>query len=120
MFYLSFVASGERQADAKPGDCNLGVTVVDGDTLEDAIAEATRLGLNPGGEVAGWHIPVWRLEDLPEAGRTFYRRLVPVEEMRSRGERTLGEIEDEDPELGARINANQLTVCACCNGKLHK
>lgn len=118
MFYLSFITPTPPD-NCRPGDGCLGVCVVDGDTMVAALAEATRLGINPGGEAMGLHIPVRSADELPEDGRSYYQRLVPVSELRANGARTLGQLEDADPDFAEAIKGNAEHVCACCNGRLH-
>jgi hypothetical protein len=51
LWYLSF-------AEDKPVGF-LGAVIVQAASMQEARAVATTAGLNPGGEVAGWPVPVW-------------------------------------------------------------
>lgn len=43
----------------------LGACVVEGDGVVEAVKEAARLGINPGGEVLGFEVPVGRMDVVP-------------------------------------------------------
>jgi hypothetical protein len=55
----------------------IGAAIVQADSMRDAHAEATRLGCNPGGQIAGVHI----LADIaPRIPREYIGRLMSREE----------------------------------------
>lgn len=57
-----------------------GVLIVKGDSFLDAAIEAHRLGLSPGGQVAGIPIPLDKLDNFPAE---FRNRLLTKEEAKS-------------------------------------
>jgi hypothetical protein len=65
LFWLSFV-----HIDRAIGDRCVGACVVEADDFVGAIEEAWRLGINPGGEVAGLPIPADKYSKFPESMRT--------------------------------------------------
>ena len=63
-WWLSFVD------DRRPkGQKSLGISIVQGSTLEDAVRVAHRLGCNPGGEVAGKVLPAHLLPFMEHRNR---------------------------------------------------
>lgn len=66
---------------------NLGCALVEASSMEEAVTEAHRLGINPGGEVMGVEIPADALLADPESPfYTFGRdRLIPTAEVMAAG-----------------------------------
>lgn len=83
----------------------LGATVVEADDPYEAHAAATRLGLNPGGEIALVRLGVESLDDLPWPGRTYVNRFVPREEVMAHTNSSAPDIED----------VREATIGQCCN-----
>lgn len=99
-FYISFATDeGFR-----------GATVVMADGADDAIAEATRRGLNPGGQAAIIEAPP-ECENEPDF-RALINRLLGREEMLEQGGRRLGDLSEEDQEV---VIALADSVCEGCN-----
>ena len=102
-FYISFATDYEF----------LGGTVVEAMDYEGALAEATRRGLNPGGEAAIVCVP-------PEAENNqdflaIRDRLASSEEMMASGGLTHGDMTEEEQ---ARFFEQSVTIaCADCNLK---
>jgi hypothetical protein len=99
-FYISFAA-----------DHFLGATVVQAQDEASALAEATRRGLNPGGEAAIIHVP-------PEARQNpdmlaMVNRLVGEDEMLAMGARRLGDLPERIQE---RFEEEATVVCGDRNG----
>lgn len=68
-WYLSFATETEA----------LGATVVQADNIDDAIAEATRLGINPGGEVMILELQDDAIEREPDIPKLLNTLLTPKE-----------------------------------------
>lgn len=83
-WYLSF--AGETGS--------LGACVVDAPGFMEAVLATHALGINPGGEVAGFEIPPGEQENDWERGRLF----APAE-LRERGLKTIREHEADDVTL---------------------
>jgi hypothetical protein len=81
LWWLSFAGDGG----------NLGVAVVAARNFGSAIAEAYRLGINPGGEVMGFECP----PDCDEAKVLGVGRLISPEEMARAGYAAIRETEEE-------------------------
>jgi hypothetical protein len=60
MYWLSFC-----DGDLPKGQQFLGVAIVRGSNLEEAVSEAWRLGINPGGEVLSMEILVKNYSKIP-------------------------------------------------------
>lgn len=96
-FYLSFCDV------TKPaGQHFLGATVVRAKNERGAVAKATELGINPGGEIA-----ITQLKELPSEGAHFLNTFVPRETVIAEGAQTLAELGDDYGAIG--------TVCQDCN-----
>ena len=102
LFYISFATDAGFR----------GATVVEADSESDAIAVASRLGLNPGGEAAILAVP----PDLPADGRakvlSYQNRLVGKAEILSHGGFRYGDCSEEMQDRVARVVTK---VCAQCN-----
>jgi hypothetical protein len=79
-FYLSFAS-----ASLPKNEQWLGAVIVQADTIADAVKEAWRLGINPGGEVAGAEI-----ENLPPE-RFRNRLMISKSDLRDMGEAMAGD-----------------------------
>jgi hypothetical protein len=88
----------------------LGGTVVEAMNAADAIAEATRLSLNPGGQAAIIQVPL-EAEDYPDIKR-MRNRLCGREEMLSNGGKRFGDIPEATQDTPA---AGVTIVCEQCN-----
>lgn len=76
-FWLSFC-----DTDKPEGERFLGGCLVQGADFGDAVHEAHRLGINPGGEVAGWEIEDG-METDPDFDPTKTNRLLSLEEIKN-------------------------------------
>jgi hypothetical protein len=108
-FYISFAAD----------DGFRGATVVKGRSAEDALKEATRRGLNPGGEAAILAFPPGAAEresDLRSASarpwRSMINRLVGKEELIAAGAKRVGDLPGQ---LKSRWEREAEIVCNDCN-----
>jgi len=99
-FYLSFATDAGF----------LGATVVEARDAEDAIAVATALGLNPGGEAAIFEVPPEALDE-PDL-KALIGRLASREEMIAQGGQRLGDLPGD---IQDDIRAVAARVCADCN-----
>lgn len=82
MYYISFATD----------DGFLGATVVEASSSESALEEATRLGINPGGEAAILEVP----EGFENEARQMLNRLVGLDEMLTQhGGKRHGDLSDE-------------------------
>jgi hypothetical protein len=99
LWYLSFASDDHGF---------LGATVVEADDAEAAVGRATRIGLNPGGEVAIVPVPQ---EAEPEA-RKLLNRLASEAELRGEhgGKKVKEMSEEERAEFGLTT-----VVCESCN-----
>lgn len=98
-FYISYA-----------NDKFLGCTVVEAVSPEDALEEATKRGLNPGGEAAILGVPVSEYNN-PEM-LSLENRLVGKEEMMAQGAHRYGDLSDENKE---KFNEAVISVCEECN-----
>jgi len=80
-YFLSFADPDTRQS--------IGVIVMDTPTVDDALREAWRLGINPGGPVAFCKIPVKEVTENNLELNRFYSR----EEMIAKGYKTSTEVQ---------------------------
>lgn len=110
MYYLSFV-----DPNRPVGDRSIGATVVKADSPEGAIERANLLGLNPGGEVAFWPLPCEGKEELPDEAQMYYESFVTSEIMRSLGEKSIGELDDETRHVAEEFC--EASICATHNAK---
>lgn len=99
-FYISFATDAGF----------LGATVVRGENPEDALKNATAVGLNPGGEAAIVEVPP-DAEYEPDMV-AMIDRLVHCDEMLAMGAKR---VVDCDPKIQARFNAEAEKVCQECN-----
>jgi hypothetical protein len=92
----------------------LGCTFVDGSDAEDALANATRLGINPGGEAVMLELPsnYGKTEPSKSELAAFKNRLVLEEEILARGGK---KHKDVEPELRAILEDKALRICGDCN-----
>lgn len=96
-WYLSFATE----------TANLGATIVEAASEESAFATATMRGLNPGGSVMIWEIPVGA-----EEIKALFNRLASPAELRALGGRKIGDL-PADLKRYAETTASE--VCECCN-----
>ena len=82
--------------------------MVEGETPEDALAEATRLGINPGGEALC--IPVF--QDIIPKMKPYLNRLISPEEMLAKGGKKMRDIEKGDAEVFEFYGTK---ICGDCN-----
>lgn len=99
-FWLSFVDPTKPQ-----GLRSLGIAVVEGYDFLGAIQRAWDLGINPGGEVAGYEVTEG--DGLPAA--EYRNRLVSPEECASSGIGIIGGPMPQEAEF----------KCHCCTGKMN-
>jgi hypothetical protein len=89
----------------------LGATVVRAPDPSSAVARATQLGINPGGEAALFQVP------MGDDAMVMLNRLVPYEELKAGGGKKLSEM---SPEERADFADFADRICEECNtGKLH-
>lgn len=102
LFYISFATS----------DGFLGATVMSAIDEEGALAKATHLSLNPGGEAAIIAIP----PSMPSEGvaemLAYENRLVSKAELLSNGAKRVGDME---PEHRYALREKTTFVCESCN-----
>lgn len=91
-FYLSFC-----DVTRPKGQHFLGATLVEANSAKGALATATALGVNPGGEVSMMELTIEREDQLPPEGRAMLNRFVPREEIMAAGGATSAELGIEPP-----------------------
>jgi hypothetical protein len=79
-YWLSFATDGG----------NLGVCLVDAETLQEAIQRTHFLGINPGGEVMSFVMPTGE----PEIARWGKDHLIKPEEFKAAGYKKLSEVDE--------------------------
>ena len=100
-YYLSFCDPA-----LPAGKQFLGNTVIEADDEYAISATATKMGRNPGGEIAFVKLEgVASRDDLPEGGRMYYDRFVPRDEALAEPHTTSG----DDPDI------RDGTICQSCN-----
>ncbi len=98
LWYLSFVKT--------PDDIFLGACVVPGDDAVSAAMEASRLGCNPGGEIAAFDVTVFPNNPFP-IGKLMSRKEIAIFDGSDEPLR-LGDMSDEDQ---AMIHAHAHRIC---------
>lgn len=96
---------------AEPEKPNLGVCLLDALDVESAIHKASALGLNPGGEVL-----VYQIDDQEEINSLGKNRLIPREELTSKGYRPLTDLDEDEAEFRFKLGT---VACECCNHNIN-
>jgi hypothetical protein len=91
----------------------LGVAIVDAESSEDAIREAWRLKINPGGECMGFGMP----EDARAEHAPYMNRLLDENELKDIGVRLSDAAKSYDEIAVTVVKAIAQVVCAGCNPK---
>jgi hypothetical protein len=105
-FYLSFCDTNRPK-----GQMFLGATMVRGADPDDALARATQLGVNPGGEVAfvEFKPEFTEIEQLGPLARRYFEKFVTRDEVLAG---PAGEAERLDEDLACA------TICQDCNPRV--
>lgn len=99
LFWLSFAVTSK----------SLGVAIVEAKSLSGAVSEASRRGINPGGEVLGLEVP----SACVDAARPYRNRLLTAEE----AVRVFGPKSSAEELVDAQEKGYTDVICEECNTK---
>lgn len=98
---------------------NLGIVIAEADSVEEAIAQCTMKGCNPGGEALGHEIPdnLSKRTDVPENVKEWFRTVEPYKLMQVKNLPSFLCAEKLSAEESRELaHAGRATVvCECCN-----